>query len=176
MLHRQHGEFTTVDVSQEMGFLQIVHKDQHVLQTILPGTQFFTHLPAQMKGPKEVVLPVSRIITGLELLRMLGYPILSSDDCMEDDERFTDATCGHRTTYKEADITLHVHIVHTSHYTLYIHEQHALRRPRRKHIHRASGDGFIFGLHAVHVLEVASQGRDDAEDLLDTVMAVLKKH
>ena len=117
MLHRQHGEFTTGDVSQNMGFIQIVGKDQHVLPTILPGTQCFTHLPAQMKAPKEVAPLVSRIITGLELLRMQGFPVLPSDDCMKGDERFSDATCGHRTTYKEAGITLHVHIVHTSHYT-----------------------------------------------------------
>ena len=90
MLHRQHGEFTTVDVSQEMGFIRIVVKDQHVLPTILSGTQCFAHLPAQMKAPKEVAPLVSRIITGLELLRMQGFPVVPSDDCMKGDDRFSD--------------------------------------------------------------------------------------
>ena len=55
ILHRQHGEHTTVDVSQEMGFVRYVAVEQYVLPTILPGTEFFEHLPAQKKGKKEVV-------------------------------------------------------------------------------------------------------------------------
>ena len=86
MLHRQLGEHTTVDVSQEMGFVRYVAVDQHALPTILPGTEFFAHLPVQKKGKKEVFTPpVSRLITGLELLRIQGFPVGPSDDCLKGD-------------------------------------------------------------------------------------------
>ena len=112
MLQRQLGQFTTVDVSQEMGFVRSVAEDQHALPTMLPNTQLFAHLPEQKKGDKIVAHAVSRSITGLELLRIQGFPVFPSDDCMKGDDRFSDLTCGHRAITKQEDA---MNIVHTLH-------------------------------------------------------------
>ena len=112
MLQRKHGEYTAVDVSQEMGFCRVLTEDQHALPTILPGTELFVHLPAQKKGKKEPSeAPLSRLITGLELLRIQGFPVGPSDDCLKGDSAFTDDKLGHAVN-KQVDA---MHIVQASH-------------------------------------------------------------
>ena len=70
----QHGELSTVDVSQELEMQRVIRPDQNHIPTLLPGSTFVASFPPEHGCPG-----VSRLITGVESLWLQSFPVTDAE-------------------------------------------------------------------------------------------------
>ena len=67
ILQTQWGQDTSVDISQELDMQRVIKRGETHIPTLLPGTRFYIS--------NRDTHDVSRVLTGLEMLRLQCYPV-----------------------------------------------------------------------------------------------------